>query len=71
VVEVEVDGLAGFVAEVLHPGAAGLPGDHDETAERPRGKARQMEQPVGDERKLVVVVRVAQAEEAQEVFIHK
>ena len=30
-----------------------------------------MEQPVGDERKLVVVVRVAQAEEAQEVFIHK
>jgi hypothetical protein len=71
VVEVEVDGLAGVVAQVLEPVVAGLPGNGEQGGQKqaPGKEPDQMQQPVSGEGQLVVVVRVAQAEEAQEVLV--
>ena len=71
VVKVEVDRLAGIVAQVLEPVVAGLPADGDESGDEqaPGEEPDEVEEPVRIPAELVVVVRVAQAEEAQEMFV--
>ena len=71
VVEIEIDGLAGIATQVLQPAMAGFPG-HDESGgqeEAPGEEPDQVEQPVGGEGQPVVVVRVALAEETEEVLV--
>jgi len=71
VVEVEIDCLAGVVAEVLQPVVAGLPGDGEEGGDEqaPWEEPDEVEEPVRIAGELVVVVGVAQGEEAQEVLV--
>ncbi len=71
VLEVEVHGLAGIAMEMLHPWRRVF---HATTSSAGRnrlhGKSQtRCEQPIGDERQAIVVVRKALAEETQEVFV--
>ena len=58
-------------AQVLHPVAAGLPGHGHKGRQKqaPGEDPDQVQQPVGKAGQLVVVVRVAQAEEAQVMLV--
>ena len=70
---VEVDGAAAGGAEVVEPVFAGLPGaeDEDRGEEAPRGEPDEVEGPVEVAGELVVVVGVAGAKEAEEMFVEE
>ncbi len=59
------------VAELREPGAAGLPGDGEERGEEeaPGKEPDEVQEPVGERGELIVVVRIALAEEAEDVLV--
>ncbi len=68
---VEWGGGGGELPELREPGAAGLPGYGEERGEEeaPGKEPDEVEEPVGGGGELVVVVRVAFAEEAQNMLV--
>ena len=71
IVQVKVQRLAALAAQVLHPVAAGLPGNHHESGQEqaPGKEPDQVQQPVPEHRQLVEVMREARPGKAEEVLV--